>query len=242
MKQVMLFFHGKLNDFLPGGQPEEPIAYSFDAKIGLKHIIEALGVPHPEVGEILVNGHPADLSYHVNPDDKIHIYPRGAGENHFTEGRPEFVLDNHLGKLTDYLRLLGFDAVYARDWPDEQIASVAHDEHRILLTRDRGLLKRKIVQDGYCVRADDPEDQLSEVVAQFGLSESITPFQRCPRCNGRLVSVKKSEIINQLLPLTRKYYNEFTRCESCGQIYWKGSHYDHMQTLLKPYLHSHGEK
>lgn len=241
MEYVTLTFHGKLNDFLPGHPPDEPIRYRFDKKIAVKHIIEVIGVPHPEVGKILVDGQPVDLLYAVMPDDNIQIFPRTAEDNHIEGQQPAFILDNHLGKLADYMRLLGLDTVYAWDWPDEQIARVAHDDQRILLTRDRGLLKRKIVRDGYCVRADDPAEQLAEVVEQFGLNDLVKPFQRCPRCNGTLKPVKKADIIDQLLPLTRKYYDEFSQCTSCGQIYWKGSHYNHMQTMLKPYLHGQHE-
>ncbi|MRR29973.1 hypothetical protein EG834_06580, partial [bacterium] len=170
------------------------------------------------------------------------VYPREASELPYEFGAPRFVLDNNLGKLADYLRLLGFDVIYTRDWSDEEIAAFAHDHQRILLTRDRGLLKRKIVVDGYCVRADEPSAQLSEIAAQFRLNDYVTPFQRCPRCNGKLISVPKDQIIDQLLPLTRLYYDEFTQCQSCGKVYWKGSHFEHMLDLFRPYLSSHPMK
>jgi uncharacterized protein with PIN domain len=244
MSQVTLIFHGKLNDFFNSRPPGEPITWRFEHKVALKHIIEALGVPHPEVGLIKRDNVTLALDYPVNDGDVIDIFPRQPGEFIFTRSGPKFILDNHLGKLTDYLRLLGFDAAYARDLPDEQIARVSAEQSRVLLTRDRGLLKRKIVGEGYCVRADDPEEQLAEVVEQFQLSRYVTPFQRCPRCNGKLSPVDKEIILDRLLPLTKKYYDEFTQCEVCGQIYWKGSHFENMQSLLKPYLdpNSSGEK
>jgi len=242
MAQITLFFYGRIRDFLPDKYGLGPISYSFTQKTALKHVIEVFGVPHPEVGKILIEGQDIDIREAVHDGDTIHIYPRLPGEYGADSIVPTFFLDNHLGKLTDYLRLLGFDAAYARDLPDEQIASIASDQGRILLTRDRGLLKRKIVNKGYCVHADEPLDQLAEVVAQFDLQNHVTPFQRCPRCNGVLIHVNKDEILDQLLPLTRQYYNEFTRCSSCGQIYWKGSHYEHMQSLLKVYLPDRSEQ
>ncbi len=239
MAQINLVFHGRLNDFLRNHQAGDPLTYTFTQKTALKHVIEVLGVPHPEVGRIELDGHFVGLDYAIQDRDRIQIYPREASELQYEPGGPRFVLDNHLGKLSDYLRLLGFDVIYARDWSDEEIAAYAHDHQRILLTRDRGLLKRKIVTDGYCVRADEPAEQLSEIAAQFGLNNYVTPFQRCPRCNGKLVPVPKDQIIDQLLPLTRKYYDEFTQCQSCGKIYWKGSHFEHMLDLFKPYLGNH---
>lgn len=210
--------------------------FTFSQKIALKHVIEVLGVPHPEVGQILLDGKTVSLDDAVQNGKTVHLHPYEPSADQFGPSGPSFILDNHLGKLADYLRLLGFDVIYARDWSDDQIADYAHKSERILLTRDRGLLKRKIVSQGYCVRADDPGEQLAEVVGLYRLDNYVTPFQRCPRCNGKLVPVPKDQIIDQLLPLTRKYYNEFTQCQDCGKIYWKGSHFEHMQDLFKPYL------
>jgi uncharacterized protein with PIN domain len=134
--------------------------------------------------------------------------------------------------LSDYLRLLGFDTLYDPDWEDQTIAEQAELQDRILLTRDRGLLKRKIIRLGYCVRSDLPREQVGEVIDHFGLAGVVRPFRRCVRCNGLLHSDPKEQIIDQLLPLTRLYYDEFMRCADCGQIYWKGSHYEHMQEFI----------
>ena len=236
MGTIKLTFHDDLVDFLAKDSSGSTITYAFCQKIAVKHIIEALGVPHPEIGRIECDHREVPLGYAVQDGDDIHIYPVTPGDYPYNGNQPRYILDNHLGKLADYLRLLGFDAVYARDWPDHEIARAAQEQKRILLTRDRGLLKRKIVTIGHCVRADDPIDQLAEVVALYNLKPLIKPFQRCPRCNGNLIPVEKEQIIDQLLPLTRKYYFEFTRCDSCGQIYWKGSHYDHMRKLLAAYI------
>ncbi len=234
MSQITLQFFGALRYFLPASRAGGPFDYAFDQKISIKHIIESCGVPHPEVGVIRANDKPVDLSYHVQPGDSILVFPIETGQVESTEPA-RFVLDNHLGKLADYLRLLGFDTLYHSEWDDEQLAQVAFDQSRILLTRDRGLLKRKIVTRGYCVRHDLPDDQVEEVIRQFGLTGQVTPFIRCPRCNGLLASVEKSAIIDRLQPLTCRFYDEFTQCQDCGQIYWKGSHYQRMQPFIERY-------
>jgi uncharacterized protein with PIN domain len=128
--------------------------------------------------------------------------------------------------------MLGFDALYATDAEDEHLAQIASYEKRILLTRDRGLLKRRLVNRGYCVRQDDPVAQIVEIVERFDLRSEAAPFTRCLRCNGLLEAVSKADIIQQLQPDTIQFYNEFHRCTVCGQVYWKGSHYQRMQRLL----------
>lgn len=237
-----LTFHGELIDFLKKAHAKGSILYPFNNPASVKHIVEALGVPHPEVDRIERNGFGIPFNYEVQSGDELHVYPFSAGSVKLVFDQICFILDNHLGKLTDYLRLLGFDAIYAKNWSDSKIAQCAADEKRILLTRDRGLLKRKIVTLGRCIRADEPIDQLNEVVQFYDLKSSISPFRRCPRCNGSLVPVPKLQILEYLQPLTRKYYTEFTQCGACGQIYWKGSHYDNMLKMLAPFLSSHQEE
>lgn len=232
MGKICLFIHGKLNYFTEPKWKKQSIEYEFNGKVSLKHILESLGVPHPEVGLVKLNGKPLDLNYHVQDQDLIDVYPYDVHSNLLPPDNIRFILDNNLGKLTDYLRLLGFDTLYNPAWDDKLIAEQAAEQNRILLSRDRGLLKRKIVNLGYCVRADLPRDQVDEVIQHYGIEESVRPFKRCPRCNGMLEKVEKQEITDQLQPLTRIYYDEFMRCSDCGQIYWKGSHYEHMQEFI----------
>lgn len=206
----------------------------------IKDTIEALGVPHPEVELILANGRSVDFSYSLQNGDRFSVYP------HFTSLslgslqllRPHlwlarFVVDVHLGKLASYLRLLGFDTWYRYDCDDEELAAIADSEQRILLTRDRGLLKRRIVTYGYWVRAIEPIQQSREVLKRFALWDKIRPFQRCLRCNGKLVFVELEEVSARLPDKTRMYYDEFYRCQQCQQIYWKGSHYSDLQQLVE---------
>jgi uncharacterized protein with PIN domain len=149
---------------------------------------------------------------------------------------PRFVLDTHLGQLAAYLRMLGFDTLYRNDYPDEELARISSAEQRILLTRDRGLLKRGIVTYGRYVRATDPQRQVAEVVRHYQLAAAIVPLRRCIRCNGRLRTVPKEQIGERLAPKTREYYDEFSACEACDQIYWKGAHYERMRAFIEQVL------
>jgi uncharacterized protein with PIN domain len=145
---------------------------------------------------------------------------------------PRFVLDVHLGRLARYLRLLGFDAVWQSERADEELVRVSRHEDRILLTRDRGILKRAAVAHGYLVRETVPRGQIDEVLSRFGLTGPFTTFGRCLVCNGRLEDVDKSDVLDLLPPRTRRDYAEFRRCSACGRVYWKGSHYDRLQAQV----------
>ena len=244
VKRVWFRFYAELGDFLPPGKRQVAFAHTFKGRVSIKHLIEALGVPHPEVDLVLVNGHSVDFGYLVQDSDRVSVYPifESIDITPLVRVRPRplresrFVLDTHLGRLAAYLRLLGFDTAYANDCADEELARIACDEGRILLTRDRGLLKRGAVTHGYCVRETAPRRRLAEVLRRFDLSHAVRPFTRCIRCNGALRRVDKASISHRLPPKTRQYYDEFRMCEVCEQIYWKGSHYKRMQGLIESVL------
>jgi uncharacterized protein with PIN domain len=132
--------------------------------------------------------------------------------------------------------MLGFDTLYQNDYPDEELARISSQEGRILLTRDRGLLKRSAVTHGYCVRETDPREQVREVLQRFDLFGAVKPFRRCMRCNSILQPVAKEAISHRLPPKTRQYYDEFRICRACDQVYWKGSHYQRMQRFIQSVL------
>jgi uncharacterized protein len=227
MSTVVFLFAGELNDFLARDLRGKEISLSFEEHQSAKHLIEALGVPHVEVGIVRANGVVIEMSYQPRDGDRLEVQPAAPG----CPVDPRFVLDNHLGRLAAYLRMLGFDCLYRNDYADEELAEVAACEGRILLTRDRRLLMRKVVQYGYCLRSLDPQEQLVEVVRRFQLAGRTVPFRRCLRCNGPLEPVSKEAVFDRLEPKTKLYYNEFAICRACDQVYWKGSHYERMREL-----------
>lgn len=237
-------FHDELNFFLPRRHKHIAIAHPFDWRGSIKDMIESLGVPHAEIELIVVNGFSVGFNYIVQPGDHIDVYP-GFDAVEIAHKvrlrppllcRPSFVLDQHLGRLAAYLRMMGFDTLYRNDYHDDELATVSHAETRILLTRDTGLLKRSLVTYGYYVRETKPQRQLSEVIQRFDLSDSVLPFRHCVKCNGLLEQVAKDTIVERLPNGTAQYYNDFHRCGSCDQIYWKGPHYQRMQQLMEQVL------
>src|SRR5712692_1716109 len=240
MKQANIRFYAELNDFLPPERRNRTTSYAFTVSGSVKDMIEALGVPHTEIDLILANGESVDFSYRVQHGDRISVYPvfEAIDITPLVRLRPQplrdarFVVDTHLGRLTAYLRMCGFDTAYQHEHDDEGLAKTSANERRILLTRDRGLLKRNIVIRGYCVRATNPREQLIEVLQRFDLVGSMAPFERCVHCNALLEPTQKELISNRLLPETKQYYDEFFACPGCNRIYWKGSHYRLMQRFL----------
>ena len=234
-KLATFYFLAELNEFLSPFRRNKTVSLSFRGNQSVKHLVESLGVPHTEVGRILVNSNPADFSYIVQDGDQVQIYPVEACEEQPDKppNGAKFILDNHLGRLAVYLRMLGFDALYHNNYQDGELALVCSQEGRILLTRDRRLLMRNSVVYGYCVRSKIPREQLVEVLRRYNLFSLITPFKRCMRCNGLLVAVPKEDVLHRLEPLTKKYFDEFCICQDCDQIYWRGSHYQRMQQLIE---------
>ena len=231
MPRALFVFLPDLPFFLGRDQQDTPVTLVFKTGQTVKHLVESAGVPHTEIGAIAVNGQAVGFEYQVREGDLVTLFPASA-ENCPPADEARFILDNHLGRLAAYLRMLGFDAAYQNDLDDEALARIADEEDRILLTRDRRLLMRKRVRQGYCPRSLDSYRQTVEVLRRFDLSVQIIPFQRCLRCNHLLAPVPKKAVLDQLEPLSRLYFEEFQRCPACGQIYWKGSHYEHMQSLI----------
>jgi hypothetical protein len=233
-------FYEELNDFLPPERRKREFAHEFAHRGSIKDMIESLGVPHTEIDVIMVNGESVGFDRIVTDGDRIAVYPMFEAldvtpllrlrERPLRE--PRFTLDVQLGTLARYLRLCGFDTHYRNAWRDEDLARQAFTQRRVLLTRDRELLKRSIVTHGYFVRADKPRLQLKEVCDRLDLWRGIDPYRRCIRCNGLLEDVDKAEVLAALEPDTRRYYEEFRRCADCGRVYWRGSHVGRMERLL----------
>ncbi len=240
MAEVKLRFYQSLNDFIRLALRNSEISYYLDRKASIKDMIESFNVPHTEVEQILVNGIAVDFNYIVKNGDYIQVY--SAYESSETRGllqlRPKllppqkFIIDANLGKLARYLRLLGFDCLYRNDYNDDEIARMSNEQQRIALTRDRTLLRRKIIIYGYFVRADMPIIQTKEVLNRFDLYSQLKPFTRCVHCNGQFMAIDKRTIEHRLEPLTRQYYEKFLICSQCKQVYWQGSHYNRLKHLI----------
>ena len=236
MTTAFFRFYAELNTLLPVKDRFQDIRQVFKGSQTVKHLIESLGIPHTEIDLILVNGTSVNFSYIPKEGDHISVYPvfESFDISTLIRLRPiplrdsRFVLDGHLGRLAAYLRMLGFDSLYRNDFSDEELAQISENEKRILLTRDRGLLKRSQVTHGFLLTTRDPRQQLLAVIHRFDLVSSFKPFTRCIACNGTLENISKEAVIDLLEPRTKQYFEKFKQCADCGKIYWKGSHYERM--------------
>ncbi len=232
--------YGELNDFLPPADRQSTLVQPFDRGTTVKDFIEARGVPHTEIDLVLVNGESVDFHRRLGDGDRVAAYPvfEALDVAPVARVRPEplrvirFVLDVHLGRLARYLRLAGFDTLYDREAGDDRLAEVSITGHRVLLTRDQGLLKRRAVTHGYCVRSTVPSRQLAEVVSRFDLRRLVRPFSRCTMCNGLLVAAGCAEVRAEVPERSREHFAEFLRCPTCCRVYWQGSHFPRLEQIL----------
>jgi hypothetical protein len=241
MHKIYLRFYEELNDFLPEEKRKKRFVHQFIDRTSVKDLIESLGVPHTEVDLILVNGKSVNFKYILNDADDISVYPVFESFD-ITElqhlrpkplRKPKFIADVHLGRLTRYLRMMGFDVLYNNDFNDDEIVEISLNEKGAILTKDRGILKRNQVTHGYWVRNIEVEEQVKEVLKRFDLQKEIKEFTRCIECNEPLKSIKKETIIDQLPPRVANSQNDFYRCPVCKKIYWKGTHYLRMLKFIQ---------
>ncbi|MHB0983411.1 MAG: Mut7-C RNAse domain-containing protein [Thiobacillus sp.] len=233
-------FYEKLNDFLAPDRRKQEFTVPCARAATTKHMIEALGVPHTEVELILVNGESVDFNRQLEDGDRVAVYPRFEAmdvtpllrvrEQPLRE--PRFVADAHLGGLAHMLRMLGFDTLYDNHFHDDVIVAIAERDGRIVLTRDRELLKRRAVTHGCYVHALKSEQQLREVVERLDLARSARPFTLCLHCNAPLRAVDKAIVLDRLPPKVREHYERFSTCDGCGRVYWEGSHWRNMRRVL----------
>jgi uncharacterized protein with PIN domain len=233
-------FYGELNDFLPRERRGHAFATPCARAATTKHMIEALGVPHTEVELVLVNGASSGLEQLLEDGDRVAVYPRFTALDvaplvrvrEQPAGRMRFVADAHLGGLARLLRMAGFDTIYDNSIHDGEIEERAIEDGRVVLTRDRELLKRRGVEYGCYVRALHAQEQLREVFERYGLAERARPFTLCLHCNAPLRDVPKAEVLEQLPPSVRELHHEFDTCDVCRRVFWKGSHWKRMAGML----------
>lgn len=233
---VLIWFHDGLDYFLkPDQRRHQPIRRTVDCRTAVKDLIESCGIPHSEVDLILVDKRRVDFPFRIENDCITDVYPFSSERTSSglqSRGIRGFVADGHLGKLVRDLRLLGIDVAYRNDADDRDLLTIMQREKRALLTRDRLLLMHRIVENGFFPRSQTPFEQTVETIRRFELAPALAPFIRCLRCNGILNRTEKEAVIDQLEPLTRLYYDDFTKCPSCGQTYWRGSHMEKLETRV----------
>jgi uncharacterized protein len=230
-----------LNDFLPEERRKRDFAVEVDRARSVKDAIESVGVPHTEVDLIVVDGRSVDFTHLLRGGERVAVYPMFEALDISPVVRlrprplrdPRFVADVHLGKLARHLRMAGFDTLWTGHWDDDEIVQIAGVQKRTILTRDKGMLRRREVERGYFVRATESEAQLGEVIRALQLEPLVAPFTRCRECNVPLADVTKEEVLDRLPEKVRGYYERFKRCPGCERVYWEGTHFARMQGIFE---------
>jgi uncharacterized protein with PIN domain len=234
-------FYEELNDFLAPERRKREFSCSCARAATTKHMIEALGVPHTEVELVLVNGESVGFGWILEQGDRVAVFPKfemvdvtpllRVREHPLRVTR--FIADAHLGGLARLLRMTGFDTLYDNNYHDRQIELLAAQERRIVLTRDRELLKRRSITHGCYVRALKPPDQLCEIFDRLDLAHSVQPFTLCLNCNAPLRPIEKTAVLERLPPSVRERFDHFSTCDICQRVFWKGSHWQRMRMMLE---------
>ena len=244
MPSVTVRFYEELNEFLPADRRR--LSFPADVPPGstTKSLVENLGVPHTEVDLVLVNGESSDFSRQLQEGDRVSVYPVFESWDitavSLVRAVPlrvtRFIADVHLGRLARQLRMMGLDTAWSNRLGDDEIVRAARREARIILTRDRGLLKRRAVTHGYLVRALDPREQLGEVLARFDAARQVRLFSRCMDCNGPLARVSRRVVLDAVPAAVAETCSEFSRCCGCAKVYWRGTHWETMKKLAADVL------
>ena len=224
---VEVWFAADLRMFLAARHRAGPVRVPCDGTSSLGHVIESLGVPLTEAGALAVNGQPALPRARLAPGDVAEVSAAGRPQ---PLPSPRFILDVHLGTLARWLRLAGVDTAYSNDADDDTLIEQANASRRVLLTQDRGLLRRHSLWLGAYVRGSQADDQFRDVLDRF--APPLAPWTRCTACNGLLAPARKADVAPLLQPGTRRTYQAFSRCADCGRVYWRGAHSQRLQGVV----------
>ncbi|ARI53916.1 MULTISPECIES: Mut7-C RNAse domain-containing protein [Streptomyces] len=228
--EITLEVAPELRLFVPHERRAGRTPLTTDGASTLGHVIESLGIPLTEAGTLLVDGAPADRSHIPGPGE--HVDVTAVERPQRVPGAPlRFLLDVHLGTLARRLRLLGVDTAYeSEDIGDPALAALSARERRVLLSRDRGLLRRREIWAGAYVYSDRPQEQLRDVLGRF--APALAPWTRCTACNGTLARADKDAVSDLLEHGTQQAYDVFAQCTACDRVYWRGAHHGHLEAIV----------
>ena len=237
-------FYEELNDFLAPDRRGHEFVCTCARAATTKHMIEALGVPHTEVELVLVNGESVGFDRLLGDGDRVAVYPKfetldiapllRVREQPLRVMR--FIADAHLGGLARLLRMSGFDTLHDNHFRDDEIERISSAESRIVLTRDRELLKRRGITHGCYVHAVRSAQQAREIFTRLDLARSARPFTLCLHCNAPLQPIDKAQVESVLPPSVRAHYEHFSFCNVCERVFWEGSHWRSMRSMLDELL------
>ena len=236
--EIRITFAPELHVFVAAPRRAGRTAVRTDGVSTLGHVVESLGVPLTEAGALTVDGREVRHGHIPGAGEEVSVH--GVVRPQAVPGPPRFLLDVHLGTLARRLRLLGVDAAYETpDIGDAALAARSAAEQRVMLSRDRGLLRRREIWAGAYIYSHRPEEQLRDVLGRF--APPLAPWSRCSACNGRLQEAAKESVHQQIEHGTERAYEVFARCVDCDQVYWRGAHHARLEAIVDEALREFGQ-
>jgi len=152
----------------------------------------------------------------------------------------KFIVDNNVGKLAKWLRIMGYDALFFDAEDDSNMIATALTEGRVILTRDTQIMKRRVITTGrlkaILINSDKPEQQMQQVISTLNLDCQYKPFTICLECNQLLEERSKQEVEDMVPPYVFQTQSQFMECPACHRIYWRGTHWQAMTRRLDKFM------
>ena len=152
----------------------------------------------------------------------------------------KFIVDNNVGKLAKWLRIMGYDALFFDAEDDSNMIATALAEGRVILTRDTRIMKRRVVTSGQLkailIKSDEPTQQMHQVIDALNLGCQYRPFAICLECNQPLLERSKQQVKDLVPPYVFQTQSQFMECPACHRIYWRGTHWQAMTRKLEKFI------
>jgi len=153
---------------------------------------------------------------------------------------PKFIVDNNVGKLAKWLRIMGYDTLFFNGSDDSRMIATALAEDRVILTRDTQIMRRRVVTCGQLkailIRGDQPEQQMHQVIDTLNLDCQFRPFALCLECNQPLLERSKQQVEDRVPPFVFQTQSQYMECPACHRIYWRGTHWQAMTKRLEKFM------
>jgi uncharacterized protein with PIN domain len=148
-----------------------------------------------------------------------------------------FIVDHNAGKMVKWLRMMGYDSLFFNGSDDTDMVKQGLAEHRVILTRDSGIIKRRVVVNGrlkaVLIESERPDEQMRQVMNTLDLDCRFRPFTLCLECNEPLIERNPDEVQDRVPPYVRKTQHHYMECPACRRVYWRGTHWQAMMTRLE---------
>jgi len=145
----------------------------------------------------------------------------------------KFILTKELGRLSKWLRILGYDAEYCKEDKPATVLVNALKDDRVVLTRSTRFPRTLAVRTVH-ITSDHLKEQLAQVIEDLGLkAEKERMFSRCLVCNLGLEPTTKETIRDRVPEYVYNTQGSFFACPLCLRVYWQGTHWGNVAGIIE---------